>query len=196
MKPYIDDVYADAPLPLHYFKQTEADMTDEVDEWEVEEIKEHRVDSDGKCWYLTKWAGFDALTWEPLNHFVHRYNVGWAEYCKKHAINVNVIDHLLGAAAQIRSLSDGTGRDAHREDGDRDKCSDRERDQGGASGPLPQTCGGRAGSSWDVNPTEMQRPRPGTSPTHSGRGAQPLGTQTPAGGDAARHGRRVRFSDS
>ena len=64
-------------------------------------------------------------TWEPLGNFVHRYRVDWAEYCRKHKVNANVIDHLLGAEAQVRAI------------GSRDGCS---------GGPLSQTCDGWASS--------------------------------------------------
>ena len=83
---------------------TEADVTDEVDEWEVDEITNHRIDENGKIWFEKKWSGFSGSTWEPLNHFVHRYSADWAEYCKTHRINANVIDHLLGAKAMIQEV--------------------------------------------------------------------------------------------
>ena len=37
LKPYVEDQHADAAFPLHYWRMTEADVTDEVDEWEVDE---------------------------------------------------------------------------------------------------------------------------------------------------------------
>ena len=53
----------------------------------------------------------------------HRYSVDWAEYCRKQKVNVNVIDHLLGAEAQVRAI------------GSRNGCF---------GGPLSQTCDGWA----------------------------------------------------
>ena len=126
LKPYVEDEFADAPVPLHYFRQTEVDLSDEVDEWEVEEITGHKVGDDGQLWFRTKWAGFDAPTWEPLGNFVHRYNVDWAEYCKRHGVNANVIDHLLGARAQVQTTVSQV--------------------IGSVGGPLSQTCDGWASS--------------------------------------------------
>ena len=109
LKPFVEDEFADAPIPLHYFRQTEIDLTDEVDEWEVEEICEHKVDDAGQLWFLTKWAGFAAPTWEPLGNFVHRYSVEWAECCLKILVNANFINHLLVAVAQVSSSGSRDG---------------------------------------------------------------------------------------
>ena len=191
LKPHVEDTYADAPLPLHYFKQTEMDMTDEVDEWDVEEILEHRQDEDGKWSYLTKWVGFSAPTWEPLNHFVHRYNVGWAEYCKRKGLNVNIIDHLLGAGAQVRAVT-GPGRE-------------EEEVRDGSGGPLPQTCGGRAGSSRDPEHLTPETPKgstPSSVPGHMGKAASTSSVQAGGASRTTTHvpstlwprGKRVHFA--
>ena len=104
LKPFVEDEHADAPVPLHFWKQTEADLGEEVDEWEVDEILRHKVGEDGQMWFETKWVGFGAPTWEPLGNFVHRYNVDWAEYCKQHKLRVDVTTHLLGAKAQVQAV--------------------------------------------------------------------------------------------
>jgi hypothetical protein len=31
--------------------------------------------------FLTKWKGYEGLTWEPVNHFFHRYSSDFIEYC-------------------------------------------------------------------------------------------------------------------
>jgi len=126
LKPFLEDEFADNPTTLHHFRQTEEDLTDEVYEWEVDKICGHKTDESGQLWFLTKWVGFEAPTWEPLGNFVHRYSVDWAEYCKEHKVNANVIEHLLGSRAQVRALAAKLGVPvAH----------------------TPQTCGGRAESS-------------------------------------------------
>ena len=100
LKPFLEDTYSDNPVPLHYFRQTEEqDAGAEVDEWDVEAIMQHRTEPDGTTWFKTKWVGYDEVTWEPIGNFVHRYNVSWAEYCKKHKIVADVVQHLLGAKA-------------------------------------------------------------------------------------------------
>ena len=48
LKPSLEDEFADNPTPLHYFRQTEVDLTDEVDEWEVDKICQHKVDEAGQ----------------------------------------------------------------------------------------------------------------------------------------------------
>ena len=126
INPFEEDEFADSPTPLHYFRQTEVDVLDELYEWDVEEIRSHKVDDKGQLWFLTKWVGFAAPTWEPLGNFVHRYSVDWAEYCKQHGVNCNVVDHLLGSKALVRAV---------------------EFVQESIGGPLSQTCDGRAGSS-------------------------------------------------
>ena len=101
LKPFVEDQHADVPVPLNYFSITdrELDLTVELDEWEVDHIIKHKHDESGKLWFLTQWQGYKEPTWEPLNHFVHRYNVDWAEYCKAHKLKVNVVEDLLGARA-------------------------------------------------------------------------------------------------
>ena len=51
LKAFLKDGFADAPLPLHYFRQAEVDLTDEFNEWEVEEILEHKAGDDGQLWF-------------------------------------------------------------------------------------------------------------------------------------------------
>ena len=45
------------------------------DEWIFEKILAHRK-KDGKWGFLTKWEGCEegSETWEPVNHFIHRYS--------------------------------------------------------------------------------------------------------------------------
>ena len=106
LKPYVEDEHSRILMPLHFFKQTEEDTTAEADEWEVDHIVRHRTDEEGKMWFLTQWAGYQDPTWEPLGNFVHHYNVDWAEYCRQHKINPNVIEHLLGAKAMLRRVEE------------------------------------------------------------------------------------------
>ena len=138
LKPYVEDQHADAAFPLHYWRMAEADVTDEVDEWEVDEITNHRTDDDGKIWFETKWSGFSRTTWEPLNHFVHRYSVDCAEYCKKHRVNANVIDHLLGAKPMIQEVQVNSVRE--------NISIER------VGRPPCQTCGGWSGSGRTLPP--------------------------------------------
>ena len=100
LKEFKVDTFSGRPTPLHFIKPTEADMGIEVDEWEVEKITDHKIGTDGQLWFLTKWEGFDAPTWEPIGNFVHRYSVDWAKYCKSNQLKVDVVKHLLGNEPQ------------------------------------------------------------------------------------------------
>ena len=95
MKVFKEDEYGDDPTPLHFVQPMEADMEIELDEWEVEKVLEHRIGKDGKLEFLTKWAGFDAPTWEPIGNFVHRYSMDWARYCRDQNLRVDVVKHLM-----------------------------------------------------------------------------------------------------
>ena len=104
MKPHKEDQYTGQPTPLHFIKPTEADLEVEVDEWEVEKVENHKVGEDGQLWFLTKWAGFEAPTWEPITNFIHRYSLDWAQYCKAQKLKVDIVKHLLtGEGPQQRS---------------------------------------------------------------------------------------------
>ena len=95
LKEFREDQHSGRPVPLHFVKPTEADLGVEIDEWEVEKVLEHKVGEDGQLWFLTKWAGFDAPTWEPIGNFVHRYSLDWAKYCKTQRLRVDIVKHLL-----------------------------------------------------------------------------------------------------
>ena len=104
MKPHKEDQYTGQPTPLHFIKPTEADLEVEVDASEVEKLENHKVGEDGQLWSLTKWAGFEAPTWEPITNFIHRYSLDWAQYCKAQKLKVDIVKHLLsGERPQQRS---------------------------------------------------------------------------------------------
>ena len=79
-------------------------MTAEVDEWEVEALIKHKRDKDGRLMFLTKWAGFDEPTWEPLGNFLHRINENWVSFCKDHGLEVNLVDYAKETQAKERQF--------------------------------------------------------------------------------------------
>ena len=70
LKPYKEDMYNKAPVPLNYHRLTVVDEGALGDEFVVEEILDHRV-RNGKEEYLTWWRGSpkNEATWEPPTIF-------------------------------------------------------------------------------------------------------------------------------
>ena len=104
IKEFKEDEYSGTPTPLHFTKPTEAELAVEIDEWEVEKILDHKTDESGNIIFLTKWAGFDVPTWEPIGNFIHRFSIDWGQYCKNKKLKVDVVEHLmLGEEPQQRA---------------------------------------------------------------------------------------------
>ena len=93
LKEHKEDIFNHQPLALFHFKQTVSDTEVGLDEWEVEEIKGHRV-KDGETEFLVKWTNHADLTWEPIGHFFHRYAQEFVRYCAAKGIKVDIIEYL------------------------------------------------------------------------------------------------------
>ena len=64
------------------------DIDWQTDEYEVEKILGHRRRKDGKWEFKVKWKGCDIsdASWEPLNHFFHRYSSAVVKYAKERGL--------------------------------------------------------------------------------------------------------------
>ena len=85
-----------AAWPLHYTRTLDNDEeTLGHDEWDVRETLRHRRRGN-VVEFPIWWAGSsrDDASWEPAASFLPRYNLLWADYCRKHKINLNVLEHL------------------------------------------------------------------------------------------------------
>ena len=80
LKLYVSDPVGEH-VPLFFHKRTVQDPEAAPDEWIVEKILRHK-DVDGKTMFLTKWQGWEGTTWEPVNHFFHRYSSDFVSYCQ------------------------------------------------------------------------------------------------------------------
>ena len=51
----------------------------------LKKILRHRVKANGTVEFLTQWKGYpiEEATWEPPNHFFHRYSSDFVDYCQK-----------------------------------------------------------------------------------------------------------------
>jgi Chromo (CHRromatin Organisation MOdifier) domain len=83
-KPYVDSDLMGTPIPLYFHQRTEIDEDALPDEWEVDEIVDHKRDSKGNLLFLTKWKGYplEDNTWEPTGNFIHRYSSDFVKYCR------------------------------------------------------------------------------------------------------------------
>ena len=95
LKPYTEDMYNKAPVPLHYHRLKVVDEDALGDEFVVEEILDFRV-RHGKEEYLTWWKGHpkSEATWEPPNHFFHRYASDFVKFCKAKGLHEGLMKYL------------------------------------------------------------------------------------------------------
>ena len=105
LKPYWEEVTGES-IPLHFFKGGAEDLEVAPDEWVVDKIIRHRTVM-GKLQFLTLWKGYDRseATWEPVNHFIHRYSSDLVKYCGDHGIPVDLIEYLSPVPHESRSSS-------------------------------------------------------------------------------------------
>jgi len=97
MKPFRQDVMEGQKFPLHYFRLTPAEEVGHENEWQVEKILKHKKTPNGHM-FFTKWEGYplSEATWEPVNHFFHRYSAPFVNYCLANGLKdqVDVLSHL------------------------------------------------------------------------------------------------------
>lgn len=96
LKRYIPDKFNGDPIPLFYHRRTVVDLEAAPDEGVVDRILGHRIDKDGKFWFKVKWEGFSEsdATWEPVNHFFHRYSAALIAYGQRHGLDLNCCKFL------------------------------------------------------------------------------------------------------
>ena len=94
LKLYLEEVTGES-MPLHFFKRGSGELELAPDEWVVDKIIGHRLIK-GKFQFLTQWEGYDKseATWEPVDHFIHRYSTDLPKYCKRHNLPINIIEYL------------------------------------------------------------------------------------------------------
>ena len=98
MKPYVEDLLSGKPQELFHFLPTHEEVGITPGEWDVEAILNHRKGPDGKLQFLTRWENTQPgeETWEPVSHFILRYNNAWAQYCTEKGIHLDILDYLSG----------------------------------------------------------------------------------------------------
>lgn len=96
LKKYIVDTYNKDPVPLYYHRRTVTDAEATPDEGNVEKILGHKIDQKGKYWFKVKWEGYPEsdATWEPINHFFHRYSAPLIKYGRHNQLDLNIFWHL------------------------------------------------------------------------------------------------------
>ena len=94
LKPHVLDDFSSDPIPMFFHRRTilDADAREE-DEYEVEKILRHRIKRDGSMEFLTHWKGFpvEEATWEPPQHFIHRYSAHFVEYCQNKNLDPQIL---------------------------------------------------------------------------------------------------------
>ena len=105
MKPHLKDEFSSEPIPMYFHRRTIKDEeARESDEYEVEKILKHRVKRDGSMEFLTHWKGYpvEEATWEPPQHFIHRYSAHFVEYCQTKNLDPQIL-RLLQPRAHTHS---------------------------------------------------------------------------------------------
>ena len=85
LKIHHEDIYSGSSKPLNYYRGSSKDIDWQTDEYEAEKILAHRKRRDGNWEFKVKWKGCDVsdASWEPLNHFFHRYSSAVVKYAKE-----------------------------------------------------------------------------------------------------------------
>ena len=98
LKPYTEDTYNRDPIPLFYHRRTVVDENAEPDDFEVEEILDHKIDRNGQERFLTHWRGYSKhdATWEPPSSFLHRYSADFVKYCLRKGLHKGLLRGLHG----------------------------------------------------------------------------------------------------
>ena len=98
LKPYMEDTYNRDPIPLFYHRRTVVDENAEPDDFEVEEILDHKIGKNGEERYLTHWRGYSKhdATWEPPSSFLHRYSADFVRYCLRKGLHKGLLKGLHG----------------------------------------------------------------------------------------------------
>jgi len=96
LKKYVEDDYNKDKVPMFFHRRTVIDDEAQEDEAEVDKILRHKVDANGKEWYLTQWKGGspDDASWLPPNAFFHRYSSDFVDYCMTHGVDSKVLKYL------------------------------------------------------------------------------------------------------
>ena len=96
LKRYVPDRFNGDPVRLFYHRRTVTDFDAAPDEGKVDRILGHKRDKDGKYWFKVKWEGFSEsdATWEPVNHFFHRYSSSLIAYGLRHNLDLNCCKFL------------------------------------------------------------------------------------------------------
>ena len=111
LKEHLEDIHNHQPLALSHFKQAVSDVQVAIDEWEVEEITEHKLEN-GELKFLVKWMNHPQKTWEPVGHFFHRYPAEFVRYCSEKGLKPDIVGYLKNhpitedeEAAEIRMVA-------------------------------------------------------------------------------------------
>lgn len=96
LKLYREDKFSGDPIPLYYHQRTVPDPDAAPDEWNVEQILEHRI-RNGVHELKVLWEGYSAeeATWESPPHFFHRVSEPVVKYCQKKGIPLDVTKFLF-----------------------------------------------------------------------------------------------------
>ena len=96
LKHYKEDKFSGTGVPLYFHRRTVPDTQAHPDEFETDKVLAHRIDAEGKYWFKVQWKGLpgEEVTWEPINHFFHRYSSDVVKYCKENDISPDVISYL------------------------------------------------------------------------------------------------------
>jgi hypothetical protein len=105
IKPFLEVGVGIDPWPLHFVPTSHMDPEEE-DEFIVENIQRHAVDTrTGVLKWLVKWRGYspEESTWESAESFLPGYNVIWRDYCRKHKLSVDILQHVGVSSSGGRS---------------------------------------------------------------------------------------------
>ena len=96
LKPWVGEQLEGEPTELSHNLSGYQVLETAPDEWEVDEILKHRVDTEGKVTFLTRWEGaaLGEETWEPVENFIPRYCYKLLQYCREHRLHIDLVNEL------------------------------------------------------------------------------------------------------
>ena len=98
LKPWVEDALEGGGVPLFHHSTGYKALETEPDEWEVEEIRGHRVGRSGGLELLTKWVGTPEgeETWEPVQNFILKFCDVAARYLHQKGVKADLVESLPG----------------------------------------------------------------------------------------------------
>ena len=91
MKKYVPDQYSGEATGMHYHRRTPFALEGEKHPPLIEKIKGHRMPTEGKWEFLTRWIGDPEEKWEPVSSFLDGNSKELLGCCRAKKLPVDVV---------------------------------------------------------------------------------------------------------